>query len=267
MSDSLKATVIVILLVLTISANGEVEPVEVEEDEELELPRLPAVVAVGLLVEEVVDDPVPEVVDVDALEVEPADTESPGERFASDTIVPLIGAYSLVAASALLALLTLASALYTTACAEATVPAGDVVPDELPVPVEPVPVEPPPADGAVADVLGAAVAGVVAVGAVVVDLVVVVVVWGVVVDGGVVVVWLVGVAAAVVVFAVVVVGTVLVADTNSVVPEPEPVSRLVVVVDVELASAVVSWSSAAVRFFFAWSSESWAEPESRVASS
>jgi hypothetical protein len=92
MSDSLKATVIVIVLVLTISTNGEVEPAEVEEDEELEPPRLPAADPVGLLVEELDDDPLLEVVDVEALEVDPADTESPGERFASDTIVPLIGA-------------------------------------------------------------------------------------------------------------------------------------------------------------------------------
>jgi hypothetical protein len=92
MSDSLKATVIVIVLVLTISANDEVEPAEVAEDEELEPPRLPAVVAAGPLVEELDDDPLPDVVDFEALEVDPADTESPGVRFASDTIVPLIGA-------------------------------------------------------------------------------------------------------------------------------------------------------------------------------
>jgi hypothetical protein len=92
MSDSLKATVIVIVLVLTTCANGEVEPAEVEEDEELEPPRLPAVAPVGLLVEELDDDPLLDVADVEALEVDPADTESPRERFASDTIVPLIGA-------------------------------------------------------------------------------------------------------------------------------------------------------------------------------
>jgi hypothetical protein len=173
----------------------------------------------------------------------------------------------LVAASAVLALLTLAWALYTAACAEAMVPAGEVVLVELPPPVEPLPVEPdpaepPPADGAVPDVLGAVVAGVVAVGAVVVCLVVVVVVWVVL---GVVVVGVVG-------FVVVVVGTVLVLDTNWAVPEPELVSRLAVVVvelvvDVALASAVLSWSSAAVRFCSAWLSESCAEVESSVASS
>jgi hypothetical protein len=92
MSDSLKATVIVIVLVLTISANGEVEPAEFEADVELEPPRLPAVVPLGPFVEELDDDPLLGVVDVEALAVDPADTESPRERLASDTIVPLIGA-------------------------------------------------------------------------------------------------------------------------------------------------------------------------------
>jgi hypothetical protein len=95
MSDSLRATVIVIELVLTISANGDVELPEVEEDDELEPPRLPAVVPAVPApppVEELDDDPLLDVVDVEALEVDPADTESPGVRFASDTIVPLIGA-------------------------------------------------------------------------------------------------------------------------------------------------------------------------------
>jgi hypothetical protein len=173
----------------------------------------------------------------------------------------------LVAASAVVALFTLASALYTAACADATVPAGDVVLLELPVPVElvpaePDPVEPPPADGAVVVVVG----GGVTVGAVVVLGVVVVAVW-VVCGAGVVVVVVVvcvfGVAAVV----LVAVGTVLAADTNSVVPEPDLVSRLAVVVDVELVSAVLSWSCAAVRFCSAWSSESCAEVESSVASS
>jgi hypothetical protein len=91
MSDSLRARVIVIVLVLTIWANGEVELAEVDE-EELEPPRLPAVVLAGLLVEELDADPPPEVVDVEALVVEPTETESPGARPASDTIVPLIGA-------------------------------------------------------------------------------------------------------------------------------------------------------------------------------
>jgi len=80
----------VILLVLAIPANAELvlpddEEVEVEV---LEPPRLPAAVPE--------DDPDEDVVafelDVDALPVEPADTVSPGERLASETIVPLVGA-------------------------------------------------------------------------------------------------------------------------------------------------------------------------------
>ena len=106
----------------------------------------------------------------------------------------------------------------------------------------------PPADGEVADVLGAEVVG----GAVVVGLVV----------------WVLGAVG----LAVVVVGTLFVADTNSVVPEFEFVLRLAVVVvelvvDVELASAVLSWSSADVSVCSAWSSESCWEVESSVASS
>jgi hypothetical protein len=94
-SDSLRETVIVIELVLTISANGDVELPDVEEDEVLDPPRLPAVVPAAPPVppvEEVDDDPVLDVVDAEALEVDPADTESPGERLASDTTVPLMGA-------------------------------------------------------------------------------------------------------------------------------------------------------------------------------
>jgi hypothetical protein len=94
-SDSLRETVIVIELVLTISANGELELPELEEDEVLEPPRLPAVVPPVPPVppvEEVDDDPVLEVLDVEALEVAPAETELPGTRLESDTIVPLIGA-------------------------------------------------------------------------------------------------------------------------------------------------------------------------------
>jgi hypothetical protein len=157
----------------------------------------------------------------------------------------------LVLASAVFAELTLACALYTAAWAEATLPAEEVVlpvlPDPLPLeplPPEPVPLEPPPvppeppdpppADGAAAGCVG--VAGEVAVGA------------GVgagvgVVDAGVVVVGVV------VVFFV---GVVLVADTNSVVPVAEPELGLKLAVDVvEDDSALLSCSSAAVRFWFA----------------
>jgi hypothetical protein len=102
MSDSLKATVIDIELVFTISANGELELPElevpelelpvVEEEDELEPPRLPAVVPLEPPVVELEDDPLLDVLDVGAAPVDPADTESPGERLASDTIVPVIGA-------------------------------------------------------------------------------------------------------------------------------------------------------------------------------
>jgi hypothetical protein len=265
-SDSLRATVIAIVLVLTISANGELELPEVDEEDEPELPRPPAVVPPVPPVEELDDDPVVDVEDAAALEVDPAVTELPGTRLESDTIVPLIGAYSLVFASAVLAVLTLAWALYTAACAEAIVAAGEVELVELPEPVEPPPLEPlapeplaaepPPAGDAVAELLG-----VVAAGAVVVGLVVVVVVW----ELGVVVV--VGVD-----FEAAALGTVVVLDTNWAVPVPELVLRLAVVVvelvvDVELASAVLSWSWAAVRLCSAWLSESCAPVESSVASS
>jgi hypothetical protein len=91
MSDSLKATVIVIVLVLTISANGDAEAPEAEEDEELAPPRLPALVPPPPLGDELEDDPLLDVVDFEALDVDPAETESPGAREATDTIVPLIG--------------------------------------------------------------------------------------------------------------------------------------------------------------------------------
>jgi hypothetical protein len=96
MSDSLKATVIDIELVFTISANGvlelEVEPPVVEEEDELEPPRPPAVVEPVLPVVEPVEELLLGVLDVEALPVDPADTELPGDRLATDTIVPLIGA-------------------------------------------------------------------------------------------------------------------------------------------------------------------------------
>jgi hypothetical protein len=86
MSDSLNATVIDIVVLLTISANGVA--VEVEEDaDEPELPSPPAVVPV------VEADEVPlDVAEVEAAPVEPDDTLSPAVRLASDTIVPLFGA-------------------------------------------------------------------------------------------------------------------------------------------------------------------------------
>jgi hypothetical protein len=90
MSDSLKATVIVRCLELTISAKSEVvvelEPDEPDEPDELEAPRLPAVV-----LEPVDDEPEEELPD-DPLELEPDETASPGDRLSSDTTVPVAGA-------------------------------------------------------------------------------------------------------------------------------------------------------------------------------
>jgi hypothetical protein len=82
----------VIVLVLTISAKGELELVELEDDEVLEPPRLPAVVPPPPPVEVLEVDPVLVAAEVEALPVDPADTAFPGERLASDTMVPLVGA-------------------------------------------------------------------------------------------------------------------------------------------------------------------------------
>src|ERR1019366_2106129 len=191
MSDSLNATVIVSVLALTISANV----VELEDDDEDdEPPRLPALVDAALL--EPDEDELPELEDA----VDPEDTESPGERLSNETIVPLVGARSHVCASAILALATLSSALYTDAWADAMLDADDVVLVEA-APLEPegaplepeAPLEPPDAAVGVA-LLGVVVVGVVVgvVGVVVVGVVGVVVVGvggvGVVVVLGVVVV-------------------------------------------------------------------------------
>jgi hypothetical protein len=220
MSDSLNATVIVSVCVLTISANV----VELEdEDDDDEPPRLP--------------------------DVDPEDTESPGERLSNETSVPLVGARSHVCASAVFAFATLASALYTDARAVAMLDADDVVVEAAPLEPEGVPLEPPDAAGVV--VLGVVVVGVVVVGVVVVVLVVgvVVVVLGVVVVGVVVVEGVVGVVEGVVgevevevvevvaVLAVVSVNLV-VSDTNSV--EPELVFSRLVLVDDELLFALLS---------------------------
>ncbi len=150
-----------------------------------------------------------------AFDVVPADIESPANEPDSDTIVPLLGAYSLVSASASFALRTFAFALSTDACAEATLDADDVAPvedepaDDEPVGDEPVGDEPADDEPVGAPVLvGVVLVDVVVVGVVVVGVVVVgVVVVGVVVVGVVVVgVMLVDV----VVMGVVVVGVVVV---------------------------------------------------------
>jgi hypothetical protein len=69
-----------------ISAKLEVELLD-DEVEEPVLPRLPAVEEPELLVELLDDDPV-----LDEVELVPEETESPGERLSSETIVPLSGA-------------------------------------------------------------------------------------------------------------------------------------------------------------------------------
>lgn len=95
-SDSLKATVIVSVFVLTISANPDPEPLE---DDEPELPRLPAVAAPLAPDAPLPDEPEPDD-DEDELDDEdpelPPDTLSPGVRLDKEAIVPLVGAYSLV---------------------------------------------------------------------------------------------------------------------------------------------------------------------------
>jgi hypothetical protein len=79
--------------VLTISANDELVLAEAEDDVELlEPPRLPAVVPDEPPVEDPDDVVALEPLVPDVLPVEPADTLSPGERVASEEIVPLTGA-------------------------------------------------------------------------------------------------------------------------------------------------------------------------------
>ena len=123
MSDSLNATVIVSVSVLTISANPDPEPL-LEEPEPPDPPRLPAVVLPA-------PDPPPDEELEDELEEDPpeppADTVSPAVRLDSEAIVPLTGAYSFVLLSAVSALWTLACAAYTAASAEAMLPGEGVV--------------------------------------------------------------------------------------------------------------------------------------------
>lgn len=92
MSDSLNATVIAILLVLTISANDELEELEELEPPELEADEEPAPAPAEDPPPPLEDDPVDAELDGVALVVEPAETESPARSDESDTIVPLIGA-------------------------------------------------------------------------------------------------------------------------------------------------------------------------------
>jgi hypothetical protein len=115
MSDSLNATVIVNEPVSTIVAKALLEP-EPEEDDEPDkdepAPRLPAdalppPAPPAAPPPELDDEPLPE----EAVPEFPAETGSPGERLASETIVPATGAYRLVLVSACCALWRFASAL------------------------------------------------------------------------------------------------------------------------------------------------------------
>jgi hypothetical protein len=116
MSDSLKATLIVSVLVFTISANPELEL------EEPEPPRLPEVVPDPLDEEEELF----EAFDDEELPDPPPDTASPTDRLDREAIVPLTGAYSLVLFTAVSALCTPACAEYTAAWAEAMLPGEGV---------------------------------------------------------------------------------------------------------------------------------------------
>jgi hypothetical protein len=258
MSDSLNATVMDMVLVLTISAKPEL----LVDDELLELPRLPEVPVLLAFVPvpaEPVPDPLepelPELLALEELEALLPEMSSPGLVDSSETTVPLAGAYRRVSSSAAWALRRLSRALSTDAWAEAMV-AGEgvvvvVVPDRelLPLPLllefepelalercDPVwePVPPVPV------VFVRLRPGVVGLGAVTVVVVVVVVV-------------VVGVVA--VVGVGVVVGVVLLSDTNSVDAGWTLVLALLAPDDdVEVPPSVaVSWSSAAVRFSCAWS--------------
>jgi hypothetical protein len=289
MSDSLNATVIVRELVLTISANAELEPLDepLDDEDPLDPPRLPAValppaVALALLEDVPDDEPLP-----DAVDVEPADTVSPGERLASETIVPLVGAVSLVFASAVPAFCTLAWAPYTAACAEAMLAGEGVVVVVVLVAVWIPPLALLPAARAVLEprvrvVLGrdGVPVGLLVVGVVVLGLVRVGVVAPVLVE---VVEVVVGVVVVSLVVPVCGVSETYSADPETgvklalVAPEPvlvalesDPVPEVAPAPDAEPAvpfSTAVSWSSAAVRFFSAWSSESCATVGSSEASS
>ena len=88
MSDSLKATVIVIFFVLTISAKPELlDEVEVEPLL-VEPPRLPALVVPVLPLEPGAADEL----EPTTSELEEPETESPGETLSTETTVPVAGA-------------------------------------------------------------------------------------------------------------------------------------------------------------------------------
>jgi hypothetical protein len=230
MSDSLKATVIVSVLVLTISANAVLEledPVEPAEPLELDPPRLPAVEVPPPDPDEAdPEEPEPEL----ELELDdeplPAEIWSPTDTLASEAIVPDAGARSLVSARVCWAFCRLDSALYTEASADAMLDGeGVVLVEVVPEVLEPAEEPAPPADRAPEDELPEPELpdrpppgdGVVELGAVVV-VVAVLVVGADPREGVVVVVGLV---------VVVVLGCVRASETNSVVPVSTVVLALV----------------------------------------
>jgi hypothetical protein len=270
MSDSLKATVIVIEPVLTISTRPEL--LDDEDELLLEPPRLPAVAPVP----ELDPEPDPELDPEPEPEPDPdplAETVSPGETSATLTTVPVAGAYRRVSLSAFSAFLTVAWAPSTAAWAEAMLAAivSALVVLVCPEP-EPEPDPPPDPDPLGEDErLGVVVVVVVRVGVVRVGVVRVGVVVVRVRVGDVVVREVVVVVGAVLVDVVVVCVAVVTAGwkvTNSV--DSWTVSRLVLVDDPDVAvwfSALVRLSCAEVRFDSACSTVSSAAVGSSVAMS
>jgi hypothetical protein len=131
MSDSLSETLIVICEALMISMKPLVElapplPAPVEDEAPLAAASAAAAPPDAAPPDEAPPAEAPPDEELAALvPLLPADTESPGEMLASETTVPLIGAYSLVSARVCLALATAASALSTAAWSEAIEPAGE----------------------------------------------------------------------------------------------------------------------------------------------
>jgi hypothetical protein len=174
MSDSLKATVIVIDPVLTISTRPEL--LDDEDELLLELPRLPAVELA--LAPDPELEPEPELELEPDPEPEPPEIVSPGDTLSTLTTVPVAGAYSRVSLSVFSAVRRVASAPSTAAWAEAMLAAivSALVVLVCPEP-EPEPEPEPDPDPVLLDVVRVDVVGVA------VDRVGVVLLWVVVVAG------------------------------------------------------------------------------------
>jgi hypothetical protein len=170
MSDSLKATVIVIDPVLTISTRPEL--LDDEDELLLELPRLPAVELA--LAPDPELEPEPELELEPDPEPEPPEIVSPGDTLSTLTTVPVAGAYSRVSLSVFSAVRRVASAPSTAAWAEAMLAA---IVSALVVLVCPEPEPEPDPDPVLLDVVRVDVVGVA------VDRVGVVLLWVVVVAG------------------------------------------------------------------------------------